>query len=78
MSDTSTLHILDDISAHIGRTPLVRLKTIRDQEGFKCNLLAKCEMFNAGGSIKDRIAKRMIEEAEKQGALLSTPRWTRL
>lgn len=38
-------------------------------EGLQCELLAKCEFFNAGGSVKDRIAKRMIEDAEKAGQI---------
>lgn len=43
----------------------VRKRTI----GLKCNLLAKLEMFNAGSSVKDRIALRMVEEAERQGRI---------
>ncbi|KAL1919188.1 uncharacterized protein VTP21DRAFT_2570 [Calcarisporiella thermophila] len=61
--------ILDSILDHIGNTPLVRINRIANSEGLKCDLLAKCEFFNAGGSVKDRIGKRMIEEAEKQGIL---------
>ncbi|KAL0080045.1 cystathionine beta-synthase [Phycomyces blakesleeanus] len=59
--------ICDTILDNIGRTPLVRINKIAKDEGLKCELLAKCEYFNAGGSVKDRIAKRMIEEAEKSG-----------
>ncbi|KAF7729120.1 hypothetical protein EC973_004888 [Apophysomyces ossiformis] len=61
--------ILNTILDKIGRTPLVRLNKIAKEEGLKCELLAKCEYFNAGGSVKDRIAKRMIEEAEKSGLI---------
>lgn len=53
----------------IGETPLVRLNKIRTEEGIQANLYAKLELFNAGGSVKDRIAKRMVEEAEKEGRL---------
>ncbi|CAO3684677.1 unnamed protein product [Umbelopsis vinacea] len=61
--------ILDNILDHIGNTPLVRINKISKEEGLKCELLAKCEFFNAGGSVKDRIAKRMIEEAEAAGII---------
>ncbi|KAK3835474.1 MAG: cystathionine beta-synthase [Linnemannia gamsii] len=61
--------ILDTILDHIGNTPLVRINKIAKSEGLQCELLAKCEYFNAGGSVKDRIGKRMVEEAEKDGRL---------
>ncbi|KIR69123.1 cystathionine beta-synthase [Cryptococcus bacillisporus CA1873] len=54
----------------VGHTPLIRLDRLAAEEGFKCNLLGKCEFFSAGGSVKDRIAKRMIEHAEKSGQLI--------
>lgn len=38
-------------------------------EGIECEMLAKCEYFNAGGSVKDRIGKRMILDAEKSGRI---------
>ncbi len=53
----------------IGHTPLVRINNIGKSAGLKCELLAKCEFFNAGGSVKDRIALRMVEEAERKGVL---------
>lgn len=59
--------ILNNILEHIGHTPLVRLNRV--SSGLKCELLAKCEFFNAGGSLKDRIGLRMIEDAEKSGRL---------
>ncbi|KAI8055297.1 pyridoxal-phosphate dependent enzyme [Syncephalis plumigaleata] len=62
--------ICNTILDHIGNTPLVRLNRIPQSEGIECELLAKCEFFNAGGSVKDRIGKRMIEEAEKAGILI--------
>ncbi|KAG0342255.1 hypothetical protein BG000_005982 [Podila horticola] len=61
--------VLDTILEHIGNTPLVRLNKIAKSEGLQCELLAKCEFFNAGGSVKDRIGRRMVEEAEKDGRL---------
>jgi cystathionine beta-synthase len=51
----------------IGNTPLVRLRNLT--EGISATVLAKVEYFNPGGSVKDRIALRMVEEAEKSGAL---------
>ena len=53
----------------IGNTPLIKVNKIGKAEGVKCDLMAKCEFFNAGGSVKDRIAKRMVEDAEKKGLL---------
>jgi cystathionine beta-synthase len=61
--------ILSSILDHIGNTPLVRINKISESYGLKCELLAKCEFFNAGGSVKDRIGKRMIEDAEKSGRI---------
>ncbi|TPX65982.1 cystathionine beta-synthase [Spizellomyces sp. 'palustris'] len=61
--------ILDNILEHIGGTPMVRLNRVSKDGGLECELVAKCEFFNAGGSVKDRIAKRMVEAAEKDGTL---------
>ena len=61
--------IMPDILSNIGNTPMVRINKIAKEEGIQCQLLAKCEFFNAGGSVKDRIALRMIEDAEKAGLL---------
>ncbi|KAJ2746451.1 cystathionine beta-synthase [Coemansia sp. BCRC 34301] len=61
--------ILNNILDHIGNTPLVRLNKIAKAEGLQCELLAKCEYFNAGGSVKDRIAHRILEEAEIDGLI---------
>jgi len=54
---------------NIGNTPLVRLNKIPQSLGVKCEVLAKCEFFNAGGSVKDRIGQRMIEDAEASGRI---------
>eukprot|EP00117_Sycon_ciliatum_P032863 scpid48826/ scgid25404/ Cystathionine beta-synthase; Beta-thionase; Serine sulfhydrase len=61
--------ILPNVLSNIGNTPLVRLQNIEKSEGLECELLAKCEFFNAGGSVKDRIGLRMVEDAEKGGHL---------
>tara|TARA_B100000029_G_scaffold514181_1_gene616022 strand:+ start:685 stop:1635 length:951 start_codon:yes stop_codon:yes gene_type:complete len=59
--------VLKDILSAVGETPVVRLNKIGSK--LKCELYAKCEFFNPGGSIKDRIGKHMIEEAEKKGLI---------
>jgi cystathionine beta-synthase len=53
----------------IGDTPLIRLNKIPMEEGLKCDILVKCEFFNAGGSVKDRIGRRMVEDAEREGII---------
>ncbi len=53
----------------IGRTPLLELTRIEKQYNLKARILAKLEYFNPAGSVKDRIAKAMIDEAEKSGKL---------
>ena len=53
----------------IGNTPLVELTHIEKKFGLKSRLLAKLEYFNPAGSVKDRIAKEMIEQAERDGKL---------
>ncbi|XP_055348496.1 cystathionine beta-synthase-like isoform X2 [Paramacrobiotus metropolitanus] len=61
--------VMETILDNIGNTPMVRINRIGKSHGLKCELLAKCEFFNAGGSVKDRIALRMVEEAERDGFL---------
>uniref|UniRef100_A0A8V5FHL1 Cystathionine beta-synthase n=1 Tax=Melopsittacus undulatus TaxID=13146 RepID=A0A8V5FHL1_MELUD len=63
------LKILPSILDKVGNTPLVQINKIGKQYGLKCQLLAKCEFFNAGGSVKDRVSLRMVEDAEKAGIL---------
>ena len=53
----------------IGGTPLLELVHIEKEEGLKARILAKLEYFNPAGSVKDRIAKAMIDDAEKKGLL---------
>lgn len=60
---------IDTITQQIGNTPLVRLNRIPRSLGIEANVYAKLEYFNAGGSVKDRIALRMIEEAERSGRI---------
>ncbi|MEV6637609.1 cystathionine beta-synthase [Actinoplanes sp. NPDC051470] len=57
----------DNVVELIGNTPLVRLRSVT--EGISATVLAKVEYFNPGGSVKDRIALRMVEDAEKAGIL---------
>jgi cystathionine beta-synthase len=67
MTDGPDPVIHDSILDTIGHTPLVRLSRIG--AGLRCQLVAKVEMFNPGGSIKDRVAVAMIEAAEREGKL---------
>lgn len=53
----------------IGRTPLLELSHIEESQNVKSKIIAKLEYFNPAGSVKDRIAKKMIDEAEKSGQL---------
>ena len=53
----------------IGKTPLLELTNIEKKFGLKAKILAKLEYFNPAGSVKDRIAKAMIDAAEKSGQL---------
>lgn len=53
----------------IGNTPLVELTKIEEELGLEAKILAKLEYFNPAGSVKDRIAKAMIDDAEKSGKL---------
>ena len=59
--------ILKNISDSIGKTPMVKLNKVGKE--LDCNLYGKCEFFNPGGSVKDRIGKNMIEQAEKDGLI---------
>ena len=61
--------IYQNITDLIGKTPLLRLENYRKAEGAGANIIAKLEYFNPAGSVKDRVAKKMIEDAESSGAL---------
>ena len=53
----------------IGRTPLLELSHIEKEENLEARLLAKLEYFNPAGSVKDRVAKEMLDDAERRGIL---------
>lgn len=61
--------VYGDVTELIGRTPLLEVKNIEKELDLKAKVLVKLEYFNPAGSVKDRVAKAMIENAEKQGAL---------
>lgn len=61
--------VMESITEQIGNTPLVRLNKLPQSLGLKPTIYAKLEFFNAGGSVKDRIALRMIEAAEASGRI---------
>ena len=62
-------HIYTSAHQLIGHTPLLELTHIEEKLGLKAKLLAKLELFNPAGSVKDRVALTMIEDAEASGAL---------
>lgn len=61
--------IYTSVEQLIGRTPLLELTNLEKKMGLEAKILAKLEMFNPGGSAKDRVAKSMIKDAEEQGLL---------
>ena len=61
--------IYESVTELIGGTPILNAKNFAKQAGANATLLAKLEYFNPAGSVKDRIAKAMIDEAEKSGKL---------
>lgn len=61
--------IYKSVTELIGRTPIIELKNIEEKHNLKATVLAKLEYFNPAGSVKDRVAKAMIEDAEKSGVL---------
>ena len=63
------MKIYNKIIDAIGRTPLVELTNIEKKYKLKAKIIAKVESFNPGGSVKDRVAKAMIEKAEKEGLI---------
>ena len=63
------MSIAKSLTELIGKTPLLELGKFSQQKGIETPIVAKIEYFNPGGSVKDRIALAMIEDAEKSGAL---------
>ena len=63
--------IYESITELIGGTPLLHAKNFSAKHGVEATILAKLEYFNPAGSVKDRIAQAMIEDAEKRGVLKS-------
>lgn len=61
--------IYKSVEELIGKTPLLELTNLEQKMGLKATLLAKVEALNPGGSAKDRVAKRMVEDAEQAGIL---------
>ena len=59
--------LYDSITELVGETPLVRLHRFEEVQGAVGNILGKFEYFNPSGSVKDRAALNIIEEAEKRG-----------
>ena len=64
------MNVYESFTDLIGNTPLLELKGIEKNEKLEAKLLAKLEYFNPAGSVKDRIAKAMIDEAEAKGLLI--------
>ena len=63
------MKIYSNILETVGSTPLVELVNLEKKYNLKAKIVAKVESFNPAGSVKDRIAKAMIQEAEKQGLI---------
>ena len=61
--------IYNSIGELIGNTPLLQLNNLKKSLGFNANVFAKLEMFNVAGSIKDRVAKSMLEDYENKGLI---------
>ena len=62
-------HVYKSVTEFIGNTPLMEVVNIEKELGLKARILVKLEYLNPAGSIKDRVAKAMIEDAEKKGLL---------
>ncbi len=63
------MKVYNNVSELVGKTPLVEMKNIESIYGLQARLLAKLEYLNPAGSIKDRVAKNIVEEAERSGRL---------
>ena len=63
------MKVYNTVTDLVGKTPLLELSNIEKKYNLKARIIAKVESFNPGGSVKDRIAKAMIEKAEKEGLI---------
>ena len=63
------MKIYNSVAELVGRTPLLALRNFAKQAGLEASVFAKVEFFNPAGSVKDRVAREMIEQYEKSGAL---------
>lgn len=63
------MNIIKSSDLLIGKTPLLELSNLKKELNLKANLIVKLEFFNPAGSVKDRVAKTMIDEAEKKGLI---------
>ena len=61
--------IYNSIEQLVGKTPMLRLDKIKEKYGLKADIYAKLEFFNPAGSVKDRVGKAMLDDAEKRGIL---------
>ena len=61
--------IYKSVTELVGRTPLLEVQNIEEQLQLGAKVLVKLEYFNPAGSVKDRVALNMLEEAEKQGKI---------
>jgi cysteine synthase A len=63
------MNIHANVTELVGHTPLVEISRLGEKHGLKAKVLVKLESFNPAGSVKDRVAKSMVEDAEKRGLL---------
>lgn len=63
------MKIYKSITELVGHTPLLELANIEKEEGLEANIFAKLEYFNPAGSVKDRVAREMLEDAERKGII---------
>ena len=64
------MKIYNSVAELVGRTPILALRNFAKQTGLEASVFAKVEFFNPAGSVKDRVAREMIEQYEKSGALI--------
>ena len=67
------MKIYEKVTDLIGNTPLVHLANYEKNRALEAKILAKLEYFNPAGSVKDRIAKAMLDDAEQKGILKKAP-----